>query len=109
MPELDAERVAELVETIHKPVIEELARRGTPFIGCLYAGLMLTADGPKVLEFNCRFGDPETQVILPRLDGDLAEALRAAARGRSHRDRTAGVRQVRRDDRARGRGLPRGP
>ena len=81
VPELDAERVAELVETIHKPVIEELARRGTPFIGCLYAGLMLTADGPKVLEFNCRFGDPETQVILPRLDGDLAEALRAAARG----------------------------
>jgi phosphoribosylamine--glycine ligase len=79
--ELDAERVAELVETIHRPVIEELARRGTPFIGCLYAGLMLTADGPKVLEFNCRFGDPETQVILPRLDGDLAEALRAAARG----------------------------
>ncbi len=81
VPELDAERVAELVESIHKPVIEELARRGTPFIGCLYAGLMLTADGPKVLEFNCRFGDPETQVILPRLDGDLAEALRAAARG----------------------------
>ena len=81
VPELDAGRVAELVETIHKPVIEELAGRGTPFIGCLYAGLMLTADGPKVLEFNCRFGDPETQVILPRLDGDLAEALRAAARG----------------------------
>ena len=81
VPELDAGRVAELVETIHKPVIEELAGRGTPFIGCLYAGLMLTADGPKVLEFNCRFGDPETQVILPRLDGDLAEALRAAAQG----------------------------
>ena len=81
VPELDAGRVAELVETIHEPVIEELAGRGTPFIGCLYAGLMLTADGPKVLEFNCRFGDPETQVILPRLDGDLAEALRAAAQG----------------------------
>jgi len=81
VPELDAGRVTELVETIHKPVIEELAERGTPFIGCLYAGLMLTADGPKVLEFNCRFGDPETQVILPRLDGDLANALRAAARG----------------------------
>jgi phosphoribosylamine--glycine ligase len=62
-------------------VVEELAERATPFIGCLYAGLMLTAEGPKVLEFNCRFGDPETQVILPRLDGDLAEALLAAARG----------------------------
>jgi phosphoribosylamine--glycine ligase len=81
VPELDRAHVAELVETIHRPVIEELAERGTPFIGCLYAGLMLTADGPKVLEFNCRFGDPETQVILPRLDGDLAEALLAAARG----------------------------
>jgi phosphoribosylamine--glycine ligase len=79
--ELDQARVAELVETIHGPVVEELAERATPFIGCLYAGLMLTAEGPKVLEFNCRFGDPETQVILPRLDGDLAEALLAAARG----------------------------
>jgi phosphoribosylamine--glycine ligase len=81
VPELEQGRVGELVDTIHRPVIEELAERGTPFIGCLYAGLMLTADGPKVLEFNCRFGDPETQVILPRLDGDLAEALLAAAQG----------------------------
>ena len=81
VPELDRARVAELVDTIHRPVIEALAMRGSPFIGCLYAGLMLTADGPKVLEFNCRFGDPETQVILPRLDGDLAEALLAAAQG----------------------------
>jgi phosphoribosylamine---glycine ligase len=81
VPELPEGRVAELVETIHLPVVEELAARGTPFIGCLYAGLMLTADGPRVLEFNCRFGDPETQVILPRIDGDLAEALAAAASG----------------------------
>jgi phosphoribosylamine---glycine ligase len=81
VPELEAGRVAELVDLIHRPVIEELAERDTPFIGCLYGGLMLTADGPKVLEFNCRFGDPETQVILPRVEGDFAEALLAAARG----------------------------
>jgi phosphoribosylamine--glycine ligase len=70
-----------LVERIHQPVIDELARRGAPFIGCLFAGLMITADGPKVLEFNARFGDPETQVLMPRLQGDLLEALAAAARG----------------------------
>ena len=72
---------AELVERIHQPVVDELARRGTPFVGCLFAGLMLTADGPRVLEFNARFGDPETQVLLPRLEGDLLEALAAAAAG----------------------------
>ena len=66
---------------IHQPVIDELARRGTPFVGCLFAGLMLTADGPRVLEFNARFGDPETQVLIPRLEGDLLQALAAAAAG----------------------------
>ncbi len=71
----------ELVEQVHRPVIDELARRGTPFVGCLFAGLMITADGPKVLEFNARFGDPETQVLLPRLEGDLLELLLAAALG----------------------------
>jgi phosphoribosylamine---glycine ligase len=81
VPELAAGQVAELVDSIHRPVVEELAARDTPFIGCLYAGLMLTADGPRVLEFNCRFGDPETQVILPRVGGDLAAALAAAASG----------------------------
>jgi phosphoribosylamine--glycine ligase len=81
VPELDEVQIAELTETIHRPVVEEMASRGTPFIGCLYAGLMLTPDGPRVLEFNCRFGDPETQTILPRIDGDLAEALFAAAGG----------------------------
>ena len=81
VPELGAAQVSELIDSIHRPVVEELAARGTPFIGCLYAGLMLTADGPRVLEFNCRFGDPESQVILPRVEGDFVEALAAAAAG----------------------------
>jgi phosphoribosylamine--glycine ligase len=78
IPGLD---VARLVQEIHQPVIDELARRGTPFVGCLFAGLMLTDDGPRVIEFNARFGDPETQVLVPRLEGDLLEALAAAAAG----------------------------
>jgi phosphoribosylamine---glycine ligase len=73
--------VESLVEAIHQPVLDELAARGTPFVGVLFAGVMLTGDGPRVLEFNCRFGDPETQSLLPRLDGDLLELLVAAARG----------------------------
>jgi phosphoribosylamine--glycine ligase len=79
VPWLDA--AAALVEQIHQPVVDELARRGTPFVGCLFAGLMVTADGPRVLEFNARFGDPETQVLVPRLEGDLLAALAAAAGG----------------------------
>jgi phosphoribosylamine---glycine ligase len=80
-PVPDAPAAGEIVEAVHGPVLEELARRGTPFVGCLYAGLMLTAAGPRVLEFNCRFGDPETQALLPRLEGDLLAVLRAAAGG----------------------------
>jgi phosphoribosylamine---glycine ligase len=80
-PVPEAANVDELVEAIHAPVVEELANRGTPFIGLLYAGLMLTEDGPRLLEFNCRFGDPETQSILPRLEGDFLGALAAAAHG----------------------------
>ena len=70
-----------LVESVHRPVIAEMARRGVPFQGVLYAGLMMTPDGPRVLEFNTRFGDPETQALLPRLDEDLLALLTAAADG----------------------------
>jgi len=76
----------ELVEltlrTILEPTVRELARRGTPFVGALYAGLMLTADGPRVLEFNCRLGDPEAQAILLRLRSDPLPLFFAAAQGR---------------------------
>ena len=79
---VDADEARELARTVHQPVVDELHRRGTPFHGCLYAGLMLTADGPRVLEFNVRFGDPETQAVLPRLGSDLLElALRAVRPG----------------------------
>jgi phosphoribosylamine--glycine ligase len=81
VPAADGSFAAEIAETVHRPVVEELARRGTPFVGLLYAGLMLTAAGPRVLEFNCRFGDPETQSIVPRLESDLLELLAATAAG----------------------------
>jgi phosphoribosylamine--glycine ligase len=69
----------ELSAVVHQPLVDELRRRGTPFHGVLYAGLMLTADGPRVIEYNARFGDPETQAVLPRLQGDLLDLLRRAA------------------------------
>jgi phosphoribosylamine--glycine ligase len=81
VPGLTPEQIEELVESVHRPVLRELAAHGAPFQGLLYAGLMQTEDGPRVLEFNCRFGDPETQAILPRLEGDLLEALAASAAG----------------------------
>jgi len=81
VPGLRETEVEELVDVVHRPVLAELARRGSPFSGLLYAGLMLTDNGPRVLEFNCRFGDPETQAILPRLEGDLLEALASVAHG----------------------------
>ena len=71
----ETERIADLV---HRPVVETMRRRGTPFHGVLYAGLMLTQDGPKVLEFNCRFGDPETQAVLPRLRSDPLQLFLAS-------------------------------
>ncbi len=70
--------VRDAIASVHQPVVDELARRGTPFHGVLYAGLMLGSQGPKVLEFNVRFGDPETQVVLPRLRSDLLALLLAA-------------------------------
>lgn len=71
-----------LVEKVIRPVIDELARRGITYRGVLYAGLMITADGVRVLEFNCRFGDPETQPVLSRFQGDLGAVMAATARGR---------------------------
>jgi phosphoribosylamine--glycine ligase len=79
LPDLDDEAVEHVLRTIHEPLLAELARRGTPFRGFLYAGLILTATGPALLETNVRLGDPETQAILPRLEVDLAPLLAAAA------------------------------
>jgi phosphoribosylamine--glycine ligase len=82
LPDLPDAAADDLVARVHRPILAELARRGTPFRGALYAGLMLTADGPVLLECNARFGDPETQVILPRLAAPLGPLLLAAAVGR---------------------------
>jgi phosphoribosylamine--glycine ligase len=82
VPDVPDEEADAIVAAFHRPVLAELARRGTPFRGALYAGLMLTAAGPRLLEYNARFGDPETQVILPRLASALGPVLLAAAQGR---------------------------
>jgi phosphoribosylamine--glycine ligase len=75
VPGIDAAHARALALKVHQPIVDEMRRRGTPFHGVLYAGLMMTANGPKVLEYNARFGDPETQAILPRINFDLLEAL----------------------------------
>jgi phosphoribosylamine---glycine ligase len=73
-----AAEVEEIVATVHRPIVAAMAARGIPFHGVLYGGLMIGADGPKVIEFNARFGDPETQAVLPRLRSDLVDLFRAA-------------------------------
>jgi phosphoribosylamine--glycine ligase len=80
VPGIDAARAEELAALVHQPIVDELRRRGTPFHGVLYAGLMMTASGPKVLEYNARFGDPETQAVLPRLRSDLLDLLDRSVR-----------------------------
>jgi phosphoribosylamine--glycine ligase len=77
-PALEARAMREIVE----PTLRAMSARGTPYVGVLYAGLMLTESGPKLIEYNCRFGDPETQVLMPRLASDPVEAMLAACEGR---------------------------
>jgi phosphoribosylamine--glycine ligase len=79
--EIDDDALAGLVDETVRPVLAELAGRGSPFVGALFVGLMLTPDGLRVLEYNCRFGDPETQSVLPLVEGDFLAALAAAANG----------------------------
>ena len=81
-PVMTAEMTERAVEEILKPTIAAMAKEGRPYRGCLYAGLMITPEGPKVVEFNARFGDPETQVVLPLLDGNLADIMCACCEGR---------------------------
>ncbi len=80
VPGIGSEHAEALARAVHQPIVDELRRRGTPFHGILYAGLMMTADGPKVLEYNTRFGDPETQAVLPRLRSDFLELLEGSTR-----------------------------
>ena len=80
-PTVDAELLRVIQEQILKPTVDGMAKDGMPFMGCLFAGLMLTANGPRVIEFNCRFGDPECQPILMRMKGDLVDVLEAGIDG----------------------------
>ncbi len=81
---LPQEVARSLQSTVLEPVVEAMAREGMPYRGVLYAGFMMTDDGPRVLEFNCRFGDPETQIIMPRLKSDLLDILLAVVHGNLH-------------------------
>jgi phosphoribosylamine---glycine ligase len=89
VPAVQAAMRTRIVEDIIEPTVRALAAEGIRYRGVLYAGLMLTADGPKVLEFNARFGDPEIQAIVPRMASDFAEVLLASAEGRLHEARIA--------------------
>jgi phosphoribosylamine--glycine ligase len=81
-PDITPAFIEEIRQTILQPAIDGMAADGSPYVGILYAGLMLTPDGPRALEFNCRFGDPETQVILPLLETDLVDIFTACIDGR---------------------------
>lgn len=81
-PVLPESRYGDIVETVIRPVLKNMEARGCPYSGILYAGLMMTSEGPRVVEFNCRFGDPECQPLLMRLEGDLLEVMLACAEGR---------------------------
>jgi len=78
VPGFDPARVEEIADAVHRPIVALMRRRGIPYHGVLYAGLMITEQGAKVLEFNCRFGDPETQAVLPRMRSDLVELCQAS-------------------------------
>ena len=80
VPGIDRDHADALARAVHQPIVDEMKRRGTPFHGILYAGLMMTAAGPKVLEYNCRFGDPETQAVLTRLRSDILDLLEGSTR-----------------------------
>ena len=82
VPHIPQEVVDEAIRTIVQPAAEALVKEGRPFRGVLFSGLMITDQGPKAIEFNCRFGDPETQVVLPRLETDLADIMLAVVNGR---------------------------
>jgi phosphoribosylamine--glycine ligase len=88
VPGIDSERAAEIVAIAHRPIVDLMRRRGTPYHGVLYAGLMMTPAGPRVLEFNCRFGDPETQAVLPRLRSDLLRLCSASCEPGGLREET---------------------
>jgi len=82
VPALSDELAGQAMDEIMRPAVKAMAEEGRPYVGCLYGGLVLTDEGLKVLEFNCRFGDPESQVVLPRLEADLVDLLEAAVDGR---------------------------
>jgi len=82
VPALDDATLDHIVQHIMVPTVRAMAQEGVRYTGCLYAGIILTADGPRLLEYNCRFGDPESQVVFPRLETDLGEVLLAATEGR---------------------------
>ena len=106
VPGFDAVAIEKLVDLTCRPILAELAERDHPFIGALFAGLMLTPDGPRVLEYNCRFGDPETQSLMPLIEGDLLDVLAACCRRRPGRG-AAGAESRRGGDRGScRRGLP---